>query len=62
MVLKTTSNVKQHFKSSAAPLYRLLVTSLGSANRLVTEEQSALNCRSTPQRGDSKVSQLGHGK
>ena len=29
VVLKTTSNVKVHFKSSFAPLYRSLVTSLG---------------------------------
>ena len=28
VVLKTTSNVKQHFKSGTAPLYRSLVTSL----------------------------------
>jgi len=28
VVLKTTSNVKQHFKSGAAPLYHSLVTSL----------------------------------
>ena len=28
VVLKSTSNVKQHFKTGAAPLYRSLVTSM----------------------------------